>query len=83
MTKLGENKIGSTIYKVIRTQSNDYALACSEGLVFASFDNRTKKFVKSPDFLVSEHVITSIHEVANNKFVVGCWGVAWVGYVDR
>ena len=58
MTKIAENKVASAIYKVIRTSQDDYALACSGGLFFASYDARSKKFIKAPDFLLSDHLIT-------------------------
>lgn len=37
-----ENKVASAIYKVIRTNFDDYALACSGGLFFAQYDARRK-----------------------------------------
>lgn len=58
MTKVAENKVASAIYQVIRTTQDDYALACSGGLFFATYDGRTKKFIKSPDFLLSDHLVT-------------------------
>ena len=42
-----------------------------------------KKFTKSPDFLLSDHVVTQVFEVGSNMFAVGCWGVPWVALVDR
>ena len=83
MTKIAENKVASAIYKVIRTTQDDYALACSGGLFFASYDHKNKKFIKSPEFLLSDHLITQLHEISPNKFAVGCWGVPWVGIVDK
>ena len=83
MTKIAENKVASAIYKVIRTSQDDYALACSGGLFFASYDARMKKFIKSPDFLLSDHLITQLYEVSPNRFAVGCWGVPWVAVVDK
>lgn len=83
LTKIAENKIAGAIYKVIRTSQDDYALACSGGLHFVSYDNRHKKFSKSPDFLLSDHLVTQVYEISNNKYAVGCWGVPWIGIVDR
>ena len=40
LTKIAESKIAGAIYKVIRTSQDDYALACSGGLHFVSYDNR-------------------------------------------
>ena len=63
MTKVAENKVASAIYKVIRTSQDDYALACSGGLFFATYDSRKKQFVKSPDFFLTDHLITQVFEV--------------------
>ena len=52
LTKIAESKIAGAIYKVIRTSQDDYALACSGGLHFVSYDNRQKKFTKAPEFLL-------------------------------
>ena len=58
MMKVTENKVASAIYKVLRTSQDDYALACSGGLFFAAYDNRTKKFSKLPEFYMADHVVT-------------------------
>lgn len=83
MIKVAENKVASAIYKVIRTSQDDYALACSGGIFFASYDHRTKKFQKLPDFYMSDHVVTQIYEIQPNKFAAGCWGVPWVAIIDK
>ena len=83
MIKMAENKVASAIYKVARTSQDDYVLACSGGLFFASYHAGMKKFIKAPDFLLSDHLITQVYEVSPNKFAVGCWGVPWVGIVDK
>ena len=58
MTIVCENKVASAIYKVIRTQFDDYALACSGGLYFATYDARQKMFIKAPDFFLTDHLVT-------------------------
>ena len=68
---------------MIRTHFDDYALACSGGLFFATYDARQKQFIKGQDFFLSDHLVTQIHEVSPNMFVVGIWGVPWVGLVDK
>ena len=83
LTKIAENKVASAIYKVIRTSQDEYALACSGGLFFASYDARLKKFIKSPEFLLSDHLVTQVFEVSPNKFACGCWGAPWVALVDK
>ena len=83
ITLVCENKVASAIYKVIRTQFDDYALACSGGLFFAKYEPSLKKFVKAPDFFLSDHLVTQVHEVSSNMFAVGIWGVPWVGLVDK
>ena len=83
MTKVAENKVASAIYKVIRTSQDDYALACSSGLFFATYEARQKKFVKSPDFYMSDHLVTQLYEVSPNKFAVGCWGVPYMALIDK
>lgn len=83
MMKVAENKITGAIFKVIRTTSDDYALACSGGIFFAIYDGRTKEFVKQPDFFMSDHVITQICEIGPNRFAAGCWGVPWVAIIDK
>lgn len=58
-------------------------MACSGGLFFATYDARLKKFIKSPEFLLTDHLVTQVFEVSPDKFAVGCWGVPWVGLVDK
>ena len=58
MSIVCENKVASAIYKVIRTNFDDYALACSGGLFFATYDARQKKFEKSDDFFLTDHLVT-------------------------
>ena len=83
LVKIAETKIAGAIYKVIRTSQDDYALACSGGLHFASYDNRQKKFIKSPENLLSDHIVTQVYEISNNRYAVGCWGVPWIAIVDK
>ena len=58
MTKVAENKVASAVNKVVRTTQDDYVLACSGGLFFASYDWRQKKFIKQDDFFLSDHLVT-------------------------
>ena len=83
MTKIAENKVTSGIYKVIQTTQDDFALACSGGLYFATLDKVKQKFVLKKDFFLADHLVTQIYEVSPNKFAVGCWGVPWVALVDK
>lgn len=83
ITKEAENKVTGAIFKVIKTSVDDFALACSGGLYFARYDSQNKRFTIAEDFLLSDHLVTQICEVAMNKFLVGIWGVPWVGYVDK
>ena len=83
MIKIAENKLTSGIYKVIRTTNDEYALACSGGLYFAKLDPVRKLFTLQKEFLLADHLVTQVHEVQGNKFVVGCWGVPWVALVDK
>ena len=83
MMSVAESKIASAIYKVIRTSQDDYALACSGGVFFASYDGRLKKFTKQPDFFMADHVVTQLYEISPNKFALGCWGVPWVAIIDK
>ena len=83
ITKEAENKVSGAIFKVIKTSVDDFALACSGGLYFARYDSQNKRFTISEDFLLSDHLVTQICEIAMNKFLVGIWGVPWVGYVDK
>ena len=84
LVKVSENKVISAIFKVIKTQANEgFALACSGGLYFATYDIKARKFVVSPDFLLADHLVTQVVEVGFNKYAVGCWGVPWVGLVDK
>ena len=68
---------------MIKTSSDEFALACSGGLYFAKYEAPWRKFVVSSDFLLVDHLVTQIVEVSINKFAVGCWGVPWVGLVDK
>ena len=83
LTKTAESKIAGAIYKVIRTSQDDYALACSNGLYFADYDNRHKKFFKAKEFFLSDLVVTQVVEVSNNRYAVGCWNVPWIAIVDK
>ena len=83
MTKETETKVTSAIFKVIKTSTDEFALACSGGLYFAQYDTQGKKFTVSPDFLLVDHLVTQVVEVEANRFAVGCWGVPWVGLVDK
>ena len=81
--KVAENKVTSAIYKVIKTSSDEIALACSGGLYFAKYESPWKRFIVSSDFLLVDHLCTQVVEVSFNKFAVGFWGVPWVGLVDK
>lgn len=35
------------------------------------------------DFLLTDHLVTQVVEVAPETFAVGLWGVAWVGLVQK
>ena len=59
------------------------ALACSGGLYFARYEAPWKRFTVQADFLLTDHLITQVVEVAPETFAVGLWGVAWVGLVDK
>ena len=83
MTIEAENKVTSAIFKVIKTADNQLALACSGGLYFAQYDAAFRKFTVSSDFLLMDHLVTQVVEVAPNRFAVGCWGVPWVGLVEK
>ena len=83
LTKIAESKIAGAIYKVAKTSQDDYALACSGGLYFADYDNRHKKFFKAKEFFLSDHVVTQVFEVSNNRYAVGCWNVSWIAIVDK
>ena len=83
LVKESEEKLTNAIFKVIKTSGGEVALACSGGLYFARYDNQMKKFVISSDFLLMDHLVTQIVEVDTNKFVVGLWGVSWVGFVNK
>lgn len=83
MIKVAENKTTSAIYKVIKTKADEFALACSGGLYFARYEIPWKRFVVSAEFLLVDHLITQIVEVAPETFAVGLWGVPWVGLVDK
>ena len=67
LTKIAESKIAGAIYKVIRTSQDDYALACSNGLYFADYDNRHKKFFIAKEFFLSDLVVTQVVEVSNKE----------------
>ena len=58
MVKLGETKVTSAIYKIIRTTQDEFALCCSGGLYFASFDQIKKVFVLQKDFMMADHLVT-------------------------
>lgn len=81
--KEAEHKVTSAIFKVIKTSSDEFALACSGGLYFAKYESPWRKFIVSADFLLVDHLVTQVVEVSINKFAVGCWGVPWVGLVDK
>lgn len=38
MTKEAENKVTSAIFKIVKTSSDEFALACSGGLYFARYE---------------------------------------------
>lgn len=81
---LSEQKVADAIYKVIRTFSGDFALACSNGLYFASFDPQTRSFqLNEKKVLLQGQLLTQVCEAAPNKFVIGSWSAPWVAYVDR
>ena len=58
MTLEAETKVTSAIFKVIKTSSEELALACSGGLYFAQYDTAWKKFTIATDFLLVDHLIT-------------------------
>jgi len=58
MTKEAENKVTSAIFKIIKTSSDEFALACSGGLYFARYESPWKRFIVSSDFLLVDHLIT-------------------------
>lgn len=83
LRKEAENKATSAIFKVIRTSADELALACSGGLYFARYESPWKRFTVSADFLLVDHLVTQVVEVAHETFAVGLWGVSWVGLVDK
>lgn len=83
LVKTAENKVTSAIFKVIKTSGDEFALACSGGLYFAKYEAPWKRFVVSSDFLLVDHIVTQVVEVAIDRFIVGLWGVSWVALVDK
>ena len=68
---------------MIKTSNDEFALGCSGGLYFARYEAPWKRFIVSTDFLLTDHLVTALVEVSPDVFAVGCWGVPWVGLVNR
>ena len=55
---LAENKVAGAIYKVIRTTQDDFALACSNGCYFATYEPMYKKFTLQKQVILQGDLLT-------------------------
>jgi len=78
-----ESKVTNAIYKVIRTKGDMFALATASGLKFAKLNGDRKSFVLQKDILLAETLLTQVTEVAQDIFLVGCWGQPWAALCSK